>query len=228
MGRPAVRMSSLIGQVLLKINQLIQLIEGMLSKIETSSKSIHMPNRIKYLPGVNKDINKLEGGNMDMNRKELLLKRRIQLLEKRGLALLRIDKDTDISKYFESIVGEKENNLIEQDSQINERLESMKDRIDKIMNKLYGQHPQVLQDAAKELNIQLPRPKTRIWKNFKDWVYEDPNEIQNIFFKKDKAIINEYVFMLEDMLVYDGKCIKISEEKRKDENYQKNTKNLQN
>lgn len=169
-------------------------------------------------------INKLEKNNTNINYRELPLKQRIQWMSER---VLKIDNATigsnEILQHIKLIESNKFNEWSEQNIQLDQHLNNINSRIIDI---LHGRHPQILQDAAKDLNIELPRPKTSIWKDFKNWVYEDPSEIQEKFFKKGIPIIDGYTLMLEDMLIHEGKNNRISDERRSNKEYQKEYQNF--
>jgi hypothetical protein len=162
---------------------------------------------------LNMTINKLENFNSDMNHMGLSLKQRIQWLRE---SELRVDSaksnPNEALEHIKTIISEKFDNLEEHDRQINQRLNNITD-------KLYGRHLQILQDAAKELNIELPGPKTRIWKNYLVHIYSD---IDISFDPAKKEMLDsEQLLMLEDMVMKEGKCDRIDNNQRESEKYKK-------
>ncbi len=163
-------------------------------------------------------INRLEKDNTDMNHTELSLKQRIQWLRDSELRVNSAKSNpNEVLEHIKTIISEKFDNLEEHDRQINQHLDNIND-------KLHGRHPQVLQDAAKELNIELLRPKTRIWKKYVENVYS----YINVTFDPDKKEIldSEQHLMLEDILTKDSKSERINNDQRKSEKYKELAKSI--
>ena len=163
-------------------------------------------------------INKLEKDHTEMDHTELSLKQRIQWLRDSNL---RVDgaksNPNEVLEHIKTIISDKFDNLEEQDRQINQHL-------DNLIDKLYGQHLQVLQDAAKELNTDILGPKMRIWKNYVKSIYS----YINISFNPDKKEILDagQHLMLEDILTKDGKSDRINNDQRESEKYKELAKSI--
>ncbi len=91
---------------------------------------------------------------------------------------------------------------------------------------MYGQHPKVLQDAVKKLGIELPRPGMRMWEDFRDWVYEAPDEMSSIFFGEGKKPTDDFFPMIEYILYPEGKSNRMADVQRKGGDYQERLQEL--
>ena len=155
---------------------------------------------------------------MQTDHNELSLKQRIQWLSERILKLNTIKSDpNEILKHIKLIEDKKAEEWEEQDSQINKRLNN-------IIDKLYGQHPQILQDVAKDLKIELARPNTSIWKKYIEHIYSD---LEITLDPTGKEILDsEQHLMLEDILIKDTKSKWLDNDRRESEKYKNLAKSI--